>query len=105
MKGRYGLGDFRFIGEVAGAAPIGSAQSRIDFTTISPALGVNNQSLTSPDATRVLPSIDARLATAYTFAPSDYGLFRVLRFSASGRWPDCGWPTQGSAPSVADLSR
>jgi Legionella pneumophila major outer membrane protein precursor len=77
MKGQYGLGDFRFIGEVAGAALIGNAQSRIDFTTISPALGTNNQALTSPDATRIVPSIDARLATSYTFLPSDYGLFRV----------------------------
>jgi len=65
------------IGEAAGAALIGTAKSRIDFTTVSPALGINSQSLTSPNATRVVPSIDARLATAYTFAPSDYGLFRV----------------------------
>jgi hypothetical protein len=70
MKGQYALGDFQLIGEVAGAALIGTAQSRIDFTTTSPALGINNQSLTSPNATRVVPSIDARLATAYTFAPS-----------------------------------
>ena len=33
--------------------------------------------MTSPNATRVIPSIDARLATAYTFPPSNYGLFRV----------------------------
>jgi hypothetical protein len=39
MKGQYALGDFQLIGEVAGAALIGTAQSRIDFTTIFSALG------------------------------------------------------------------
>lgn len=77
IKGQYGIGDFQFIGEVAAAALIGSAQSRIDFTTLSPAFGLSSQYLASPNATRVVPSIDARLATAYTFAPSSYGLFKV----------------------------
>jgi hypothetical protein len=77
MKGQYGIGDFQLIGEVAGAALIGTAQSRIDFSTTSPSVGVNPQFLTSPNATRVIPSIDARLATAYTFSPSTYGLFKV----------------------------
>jgi Legionella pneumophila major outer membrane protein precursor len=78
MKGQYAFGDFQFIGETAGAALIGPAQSRINFTTLSPALaGINSQSLTSPNATRVIPSIDARLAVAYTFAPSNYGLLKV----------------------------
>jgi hypothetical protein len=78
MKGQYALGDFQFIGEAGGAALIGPAQSRINFTTLSPALAaVNNQSLTSPTATRVVPSIDAKLAVAYTFAPSNYGILRV----------------------------
>src|SRR6202022_2073651 len=75
IKGLYGVGDFQLIGEMAGAVLIGSAQSRIDFTTLSPTAGLNNQYLTSPNATRVVPSIDARLATAYTFAPTAYGLF------------------------------
>lgn len=78
MKGQYALGDFQFIGEAGGAALIGPAQSRINFTTLSPALAaLNNQSLTSPTATRVVPSIDAKLAVAYTFAPSNYGMLRV----------------------------
>ena len=78
MKGQYAIGDLQFIGEVAGAALIGIEQSRINFTTVAPALaGPNNQSLTSPDSTRVVPSIDAKLATAYNFAPSAYGQFKV----------------------------
>jgi Legionella pneumophila major outer membrane protein precursor len=78
MKGQYALGDFQFIGEAAGAALIGTQQSRIDFATLNPALaGVNTQFLTSPNATRVVPSIEAKLAAAYTFAPSSYGLLRV----------------------------
>jgi Legionella pneumophila major outer membrane protein precursor len=77
MKGQYALGNAQFIGEVAGAALIGTAQSRIDFATVSPGVGLVNQSLTSPNATQVVPSIDGRLATAYTFPPSTYGLFTV----------------------------
>ena len=78
MKGRYALGDFDFIGEVAGAALIGTAQSRVNFVTTAPSLaGPSNQYLASPNATRVVPSIDARLASAYTFPPTDYGLFKI----------------------------
>jgi hypothetical protein len=77
VKGQYGIGDFQFIGEMAGAILIGSAQSSMDFTTLSPTAGVNNQYIASPNATRLVPSIDARLATAYTFAPTAYGLFKV----------------------------
>jgi hypothetical protein len=107
MKGQYALGDFQLIGEVAGAALIGTAQSRIDFTTTSPALGINNQSLTSPNATRVVPSIDARLATAYTFAPSSYGLFRVelgyraaVYFDAVNQYALTQVPTSLTLPPV-----
>ena len=77
IKGQYSIGNIQFIGEAAAAALIGSAQSRIDFTTLSPAFGLSSQYLTSPNATRVVPSIDARLATAYTFAPSAYGSLKV----------------------------
>jgi hypothetical protein len=107
MKGQYALGDFQLIGEVAGAALIGTAQSRIDFTTVSPVLGVNNQSLTSPNATRIVPSIDARMATAYTFAPSTYGLFKVelgykaaVYFNAVNEYSLTNVPTSLTLPPV-----
>lgn len=107
IKGQYGFGDFALIGEVAGAALIGSARSRIDFTTVSPALGVNNQSLTSPDATRIVPSIDARLATAYTFRPTSYGLFKVelgykaaVYFDAVNQYELTNVPTSLTLPPV-----
>ena len=78
IKGQYSIGDFQFLGELAGAALIGTSQASMDFTTVAPALsGPNNQSLTSPDATRVVPSIEAKLATTYAFPPSDYGQFKV----------------------------
>jgi hypothetical protein len=78
LKGQYALGDFQFIGEVAGAGLIGTSQARINVSTISPAIvGPNNQSLTSPNATQVVPSIDARLATAYAFPPNNYGQFKI----------------------------
>jgi Legionella pneumophila major outer membrane protein precursor len=77
MKGQYALGDFQLIGEAAAAALIGTAQSRINFSTTSPTLVGNNQSLTSPNATQVIPSIDARLAAAYAFPATNYGVFRI----------------------------
>ena len=77
LKGQYAFGDFQFIGEFAGAGLIGTAQNSIDFLTISPAVGTNNQALTSPNAMQVIPSIDARLATAYSFPPSGYGQFKI----------------------------
>src|SRR5580658_1456664 len=77
LKGQYALGDFQFIGEVAGAGLIGTSQARINVSTISPAIvGPNNQSLTSPNATQVVPSIEARLATAYAFPVNTYGQFK-----------------------------
>ncbi len=77
LRSQYVLGDAQFIGEVAGAGLIGTSQGRIDFSTTSPALGVNNQSLTSPNATQVVPSIHAKLATAYAFPSSSYGQLRI----------------------------
>jgi hypothetical protein len=107
IKGQYALGDVQLIGEVGGAALIGTAQSRIDFTTISPALGINDQSLTSPNATRVVPSIDARLATAYAFAPSTYGLFKIelgykaaVYFDAVNQYVLTNVPTSLTLPPV-----
>jgi hypothetical protein len=77
MEGQYALGDFRLIGELATTALVGTEQSSINFTTVSPLAGLNNQVLTSPNATRVIPNIDARLAAAYVFPPSLYGVFKV----------------------------
>jgi hypothetical protein len=77
MKGQYAFGDFQLIGEAAGAALIGTSQSRINFLTTDPPAAANHQSLTSPNATQVVPSIDARLATAYTFPAGNYGLFKI----------------------------
>ncbi len=78
MKGQYEIGDVLFIGEVAGTTLIGTEQSHMDFTTVNPKLsGPNNQSITSPDTTRIVPGIDTRLAVAYMFPPGDYGQFRL----------------------------
>lgn len=77
LKGQYALGDFQFIGEFAGAGLIGTSQSRINFSTTSPTLVGNNQSLTSPNATQLIPSVDAKLATAYTVPFSTYGAFKI----------------------------
>jgi hypothetical protein len=81
MKGQYGLGDFQFFGEMAGAGLIGTSISRINFSaasTAAPGLAQpNNQSLLSPNETQVVPSFDARLGTTYSFPPSYYGQFKI----------------------------
>jgi hypothetical protein len=78
IKGQYALGSFDVSGEVAGAALIGVQQSRVNYTTTKPALAEPTlQYLQSPNATRVIPAIDARLATAYNFAPTAYGQFKI----------------------------
>jgi hypothetical protein len=78
VKGEYSLGNFDLSGEIAGSALIGQMQSRVDYTTINPNLAQPTlQYLQSPDATRVIPAIDARLATAYNFAPTAYGRFKL----------------------------
>jgi len=107
FKGQYALGDIQFIGEVAAAALIGTSQSRINFSTTSPAVGLNNQSLTSPDATQVIPSIDARLATAYSFPANTYGQFKIelgyqaaVYFDAVSQYSPTQVPTSLMLPPV-----
>jgi hypothetical protein len=81
MKGQYALGNFQFFGEAAGAGLIGTSQSRIDFSALStaaPGLAQpNNQYLSSPNATQVVPSFDAKFGTVYAFAPTNYGQFKI----------------------------
>jgi hypothetical protein len=107
LKGQYVLGDLQFIGEVAGAGLIGTSQSHINFTTISPAAGLNTQGLTSPSATQVIPSIDARLATAYSFPLSGFGLFKIelgyqaaVYFNAISQYALTNVPTSLTLPPV-----
>jgi hypothetical protein len=108
LKGQYALGDFQFIGEVAGAGLIGTSQARINVSTISPAIvGPNNQSLTSPNATQVVPSIDARLATAYAFPVNSYGQFKIeagyqaaVYFDAVSHYALTSVPTAPMIPPV-----
>jgi Legionella pneumophila major outer membrane protein precursor len=82
IRGQYNIGQFQFFGEAAGAGLIGTAQNNMNFATASPALAaigiaVNDQSLTSPNATQVVPAFDAKAGTSYTFPISDYGLFKL----------------------------
>ena len=108
LKGQYALGDFQFIGEVAGAGLIGTSQARINVSTISPAIvGPNNQSLTSPNATQVVPSIDARLATAYAFPANNYGQLKIeigyqaaVYFDAVSHYSLTSVPTAPMIPPV-----
>lgn len=105
LKGQYALGDLQFIGEVAAAGLIGTSQSHIDFTTISPAAELNTQGLTSPSATQVIPSIDARLATAYSFPFNGYGVFKIefgyqaaIYFNAISQYALTNVPTSLTLP-------
>jgi hypothetical protein len=107
LKGQYALGDFKLFGELAAAGLIGTSQSRINFSTNSPAVGPNNQALTSPNATQVIPSIDARLATLYTFPLASYGLFTIelgykaaVYFNAVSQYTLTNVPTSLTLPPV-----
>jgi Legionella pneumophila major outer membrane protein precursor len=81
MKGQYAMGDSRLFGEAAVAGLIGTTQSRINFSATSTGFpGVpqpNNQALTSPNETQVVPSLDAKLGTAYVFPPGYYGQLKI----------------------------
>lgn len=81
VRGQYAVGSLQFFGEGAVAALIGTTQTRINFSATSTALpGLaqpNNQALTSPDETQVVPSFDVRVGTAYVFPPSYYGQLRI----------------------------
>jgi hypothetical protein len=78
MKSQYALGDFQFISEVAAAALIGNTESRIDMTTMNGNLAEpTNQYLASPKAVQVVPSLNGKLAAAYTFPSSNFGLFQI----------------------------
>jgi hypothetical protein len=81
MKGQYALGNFQFFGEMAAAELVGTAQSRINFSatsTAAPGLAQPNvQALTSPNKTQVVPSLDAKLGSAYTFPPGNFGQFKI----------------------------
>ncbi|MDP2298161.1 MAG: Lpg1974 family pore-forming outer membrane protein [Pseudolabrys sp.] len=106
LRGDLALGQFEFIGELAAAALIGTEKSSLAVTTINTTMaGPNNQSLTSPDSTRVVPSMDAKVAAAYKFAPSDYGQFRVelgyrasVYFDAVSRYEITQVPTSLTLP-------
>ncbi len=81
-KAQYALGNFQFLGEIAGAAIVGKSQGRIDFLTnsagASPAIpSPNMQSLSSPDATQIVGAIETRLAVSYAFPQTTYGQFKT----------------------------
>ena len=83
MQAQFFHGDFDFLGQFAGAALIGTMQSRLDFTAISPNQGGNNvvapnpQSLTSPNMTQIVPAMETRIGGGYSFGGRDCGRFRI----------------------------
>ncbi|MEX2171965.1 MAG: Lpg1974 family pore-forming outer membrane protein [Pirellulales bacterium] len=83
IKAQCLRGSFDFLGEFAGALLVGRMESRMDFNATTPSmpgLGItppNLQSLTSPDATQVIPSIDTKLGAGYTFPTSNRGRLRI----------------------------
>jgi hypothetical protein len=77
VKGQYAFGDFSLIGEAGAAGLIGTMKSHLDFTTNTPAVGPNAQAIFSPNQMLVVPSIDARMAVAYTFPSGSYGQFKL----------------------------
>lgn len=82
-KSQFALGNFDLLGEFAGSLLVGRNHSRIDFDARTPELvplGItppNSQSLTSPDAIHVVPSLDAKLGGGYTYTTRNGGIFRI----------------------------
>lgn len=81
-KAQYDLGNFQFLGEIAAAALVGRSQSHIDFTTSSASAGAgipspNNQTLTSPDGTQLVPALETHLAVSYSLPATGYGQLKL----------------------------
>jgi len=75
-------GRLDFLGQVAGSALVGRQENQLDFEAVSPDLanvGItppNRQSITSPDATRVIPSIDSKLGAGLTIPMQNGSIIR-----------------------------
>jgi hypothetical protein len=84
LKAQYFISNIQFFTEIAGAALIGTSQSSMDFTTRSQTNGVSAQSLSSPNSTQVIPSIESKIGSGYTFPETDRGIFKIeLGYEAS----------------------
>lgn len=82
IRGQYDWSRLQFFAQAAGAGLIGVSQSGMNFATASPtllALGIttNYQSLTSPDATAVVPSFDTKVGVDYNVPLSDEQLIML----------------------------
>ncbi|BBO33497.1 Lpg1974 family pore-forming outer membrane protein [Lacipirellula parvula] len=78
VKGRFDL-----LGQIAGSALVGRQENQLDFAAISPdlpGLGItppNRQSISSPDATRVVPAIDSKLGAGLTIPMQGGSILRI----------------------------
>jgi hypothetical protein len=76
-------GRFDLLGQIAGSALVGRQENRLDFATVAPNLpnlGItppNEQSIVSPNATRVIPSIDSKLGAGFTIPMQNGSIVRV----------------------------
>ena len=86
---QYNWNDFQVLGKLGAGLLIGTQQSRYTETTTCttgcvPALTYNGSSIannhqtySSPNTTQVIPTLDAKVAAAYAFAPTIYGQFKL----------------------------
>ena len=99
LGGQYNWHDFEFIGKLGAGLLVGVQQSQWNLLTtctdgcpsqltydksndrlLSSSGGQiigNSQAYTTPNTTQVIPTLDAKLATAYAFAPTSQGQFKV----------------------------
>lgn len=79
MQVDFSHGNFDLLAELAGSTLIGNMQSRLDFSAVDPNFAglPNAQSLTSPDAVQVIPALQTKLGTGYTFRGRHSGRFRI----------------------------
>jgi|GEM_PF-997874 len=77
VNGMFNRGNFQFTGDMAAVALIGEQQVRRDFNTTSGLFpGGNPQYFSSPNATQIVPGLDTRLGTSYSFRLGS-GIFKI----------------------------
>ena len=80
----YNWNDFQILSKIGAGLLVGAGQSNINVLTTCTdgcpgniAIVGNPQSWTSPSRTQVVPTVDAKLGAAYTFAPTSYGQLKI----------------------------
>jgi len=77
VNGQFNRRYLQIFGDVAAVALVGKQQSQMNFNTTSAMFPDGNpQSFSSPNATQIVPGLDTRLGTSYSF-PFGRGILKI----------------------------